>query len=176
MGTFSWIKAERSGKVANVRTNAPLKILIPQEFGGGFIKGHYEGYGEVFDGEKRYSLYEIIAFWNADLIPSYFIPLGYNGDKFPNVKCDDEYTTKNSLLGLRIGCYVNQVDKLKYPLKLVSVGYKGTYEDCEGRSYDDPNQGLTPLTWEEADAFIQREKERSPEKEATWSFIPKKIE
>ena len=59
------------------------------------------------------------------------------------------------------------MDKLKYPLKLVSVRYKGTYEDCEGCSYDDPNQGLTPLTWEEADTYIRLQKERAPEKEVT---------
>ena len=39
-------------------------------------------------------------------------------------------------------------DKLKYPLKLVSVSYKGTYEDCDGVSYGDPNQGFFRTYWD----------------------------
>ena len=38
--------------------------------------------------------------------------------------------------------------KLKYPLKLVSASYKGTYEECEGRSYGDPNQGFYKTYWQ----------------------------
>lgn len=54
-------------------------------------------------------------------------------------------TIKNRLIGIDIGCYDEQVDQLKYPLKLVSVSYKGNYEDCNGRSYTDPNQGWSVL-------------------------------
>ena len=49
--------------------------------------------------------------------------------------------------GIEIGCYDNQVDKLKYPLKLVSSSYKGTYEECEMRSYGDPDQGFIKKYW-----------------------------
>lgn len=48
-------------------------------------------------------------------------------------------------IGIGIGCYDDQIDKLKYPLKLVSVSYTGTYEDLKGRSYGDPNQGWSPI-------------------------------
>ena len=45
MGCFSWLKADKLTKVANVVEDKPFKFLIPQEFGGGFIKDHYQGYG-----------------------------------------------------------------------------------------------------------------------------------
>jgi len=54
----------------------------------------------------------------------------------------DCYTDGNRSLGIDIGCYDKEIDKLKYPLKLVSVSYKGTYEDLETYSYGNPNQGF----------------------------------
>ena len=54
----------------------------------------------------------------------------------------------NRCNGIDIGCYDEQVDKLKYPLKLVSASYKGTYEECAGRSYSDPNQGFSKGYWD----------------------------
>ena len=37
------------------------------------------------------------------------------------------------------------------PLKLVSASYKGTYEDCSGISYGDPNQGFDDYEWSDPD-------------------------
>jgi hypothetical protein len=34
------------------------------------------------------------------------------------------------------------IDELKYPLKLVSTSYNGTYEDFKTYSYCDPDQGF----------------------------------
>ena len=45
MGSFSWLKADKLGKVANIVEGAPFKFLIPAEFGGGFVKDHYQDYG-----------------------------------------------------------------------------------------------------------------------------------
>ena len=53
----------------------------------------------------------------------------------------DEFTDYNRNIGIDIGCYDDQIDKLKYPLKLVSVSFKGSYEDLDNPSYRDPNQG-----------------------------------
>ena len=33
------------------------------------------------------------------------------------------------------------------------MSYKGSYEDCNGRSYGDPNQGFTKGYWEQSDYF-----------------------
>ena len=152
MGSFSWLKADELTRVKNVAYDKPFKFLIPKEFGGGFIKDHYQDYGYLGtkeDGEPKYDMYEIIAFWNADKhMPFADDPnetvrdnLKWDGD-FPALKEIDEYTDDNRSLGIDIGCYDNQIDKLKYPLKLVSASYEGTYEECEGKSYNDPDQGF----------------------------------
>lgn len=55
----------------------------------------------------------------------------------------------NRCKGIDIGCYDKDIDKLKYPLKLVSASYNGTYEDCENKSYGDPNQGFYKTYWKD---------------------------
>ena len=74
----------------------------------------------------------------------------------------------NRCNGIDIGCYDRQIDKLKYPLKLVSASYKGTYEECAGRSYCDPNQGFNKGYWDKdtyADYDYYRHKLFKAEKE-----------
>lgn len=152
MGSFSWIKADTLTNVANIVENKAFKFLIPKEFGGGFIKDRYQDYGYLGikeDGSPKYDMLEILAFWNKDnKVPfeemSIIDKLKYNGE-FPLMKEIDEFTDDNRGLGIDIGCCDSRVEKLKYPLKLVSPSYEGTYEECEGKSYDDPNQGWSPL-------------------------------
>lgn len=144
MGSFSWLKADNLTKVANVAYGQPFKFLIPKEFGGGFIKDHYQDYGYLGkkeNGEPKYDMYELLAFWNKDMVRG---ELKYDGE-FPFLKEIDDYTRHNRSLGIDIGCYNHQIDRLKYPLKLVSCSYKGTYEDLGNRSYGDPLQGFCPL-------------------------------
>ncbi|MCD7996455.1 MAG: hypothetical protein LUH21_04395 [Clostridiales bacterium] len=152
MGSFSWLKADDLTKVANIVYGEPFKFLIPKEFGGGYIKDKYHGYGYLGtkeDGSPKYDMYELLAFWNKDMkIPfeekTVATILKYNGE-FPLLKEIDEYTNRNRSLGIDIGCYDNEIDKLKYPLKLVSVSYMGAYEDLNKPSYGDPNQGFGKL-------------------------------
>ena len=165
MGSFSWLKADKLTKVANIAYGKPFKCLIPEEFGGGFIKDNYQDYGYLGtkeNGEPKYDMYELLAFWNANMkYPAYEFNaygsdrifdalydertvkdyLNWDGD-FPLLKEIDEYTRKNRSIGIDIGCYDAEIDKLQYPLKLVSASYKGTYEECDGKSYNDPNQGF----------------------------------
>ena len=54
----------------------------------------------------------------------------------------DKYTDHNRGLGIDIGCYDKDILKLKYPLKLVSASFDGTYEDLETCSLGDPDQGF----------------------------------
>ena len=146
MGSFSWLKADKLTRVANIVWGAPFKFLIPEEFGGGFIKDHYQDYGYLGtkeDGSPKYDMYELLAFWNAE-DKNIKDKLMWDGD-FPMLKEIDQYTMKNRLKGIEIGCYDNEINSLKYPHKLVSASYKGTYEECEGRSYNDPEQGFVPL-------------------------------
>lgn len=154
MGSFSWTKADRLTKVANIVEGKPFKMLIPQEFGGGYVKDHYQGYGRVGlkqDLSPKYDMYELLAFWNAD--EEARSRLRYDGE-YPLMKEIDEYTDHNRLIGIDIGCYDYEIDALKFPLKLVSASYRGSYEDCDGRSYADPMQGSGSLSWSERDDII----------------------
>lgn len=65
----------------------------------------------------------------------------FNGEYNP-LKEIDEHTNFNRNLGIDIGCYDEEIDKLTYPLKLVSVSFKGSYEDLDKPSYGDPDQGV----------------------------------
>lgn len=137
MGSFSWNKADELTEIENVVIGSSFKFLIPKEFGGGFIKDEYQDYGYLGtkeDGSPKYDMLEILAFWNKAK------GLKYDGD-YPIMKEIDDYTKHNRTKGIEIGCYDYQIDKLKYPLKLVSASFKGTYEDLKKPSYGDPDQG-----------------------------------
>ena len=138
MGSFSWNKADKLTAIENVAYGSSFKFLIPKEFGGGFIKDKYQDYGKLGireNGEPKHDMYELLAFWNKadDLL--------YDGE-YPLMKEIDEYTRKNRGKGIDIGCYNEEILKLKYPLKLVSPSFKGTYEDLETCSLGDPDQGF----------------------------------
>lgn len=140
MGSFSWNKADKLTAIENVAYDKPFKFLIPKEFGGGFIKEKYQDYGHLGvkeNGKHKYDMYELLAFWNKAE------GLEYNGE-YPLMKEVDEYTNKNRNKGIDIGCYNSDILKLKYPLKLVSVSFKGTYEDLLTCSLSDPVQGFWP--------------------------------
>ena len=147
MGSFSWLRADKTTKRKNLTEGDSYKILIPQEFGGGFIKDTYYDYGYVFyDTKKEADLYGILAYWNK------CEGMIYDGDDYPTTMEDilnrgNTCLQNNRRKGINIGCYDDQIDRLKYPLKLVSASYKGTYEDCEGKSYGDPDQGFGKTYW-----------------------------
>lgn len=147
MGSFSWLRADKTTKRKNLTEGDSYKILIPQEFGGGFIKDTYYDYGYVFYGTKKEAdLYGVLAYWNK------CEGMIYDGDDYPTTMEDilnrgNTCLQNNRRKGINIGCYDDQIDRLKYPLKLVSASYKGTYEDCEGKSYGDPDQGFGKTYW-----------------------------
>ena len=147
MGSFSWMRADYTTKRSNLTCGDRYKILIPQEFGGGFIEDIYFDYGYVFyDTDHEADLYGILAYWNKceDMI--------FDGEEYPSTMKDilergNTCLQSNRHKGINIGCYDKQIDKLKYPLKLVSASYKGTYEECDGKSYGDPEQGFCKTYW-----------------------------
>lgn len=153
MGCFSWTFADRIGREANLREHEPYKLLIPEKFGGGHLIDRYQGYGIITDW-GTFDMYELIAFWNGDmklrdgsLVKDH---LKWDGD-YPFLKEKDQYTDHNRGIGIDIGCYDEQMDKLQYPLKLVPVNSTLTYEYCHGYSYGDPNQGWDRLSWKHYD-------------------------
>ena len=149
MGSFSWLRADKTTKRSNLTNGDRYKILIPQEFGGGFIKDTYWDYGDVFhydDTKADADLYGILAYWNK------CDGMTYDGDEYPSTMKDilgrgNTCLQSNRCKGIEIGCYDDEIDELKYPLKLVSASYKGTYEECEGKSYGDPAQGFYKTYW-----------------------------
>lgn len=154
MGTFSWLRANVDTEKANIAWGDKYACLIPKEFGGGYIEDLYNGYGLMGcreNGSPEYDLYELLAFWNKDTkyngktIGDY---LKYDGE-FPNLKETDGFTDANRSMGIDIGCYDRQIDRLKYPLKLVSVSYakNHTYEDCPYKSFGDTEQGFHSYSW-----------------------------
>ena len=157
MGSFSWLRANVDTEKANIAEGDKFACLIPKEFGGGYIEDTYQDYGNLGikeDGSPKYDLYELLAFWNNDR--PYFHGAGktvkdnlhYNGD-FPNLKEIDEFTDANRSIGIDIGCYDREIDRLKYPLKLVNVSYakNHTYEDCPYKSFGDIEQGFCSYNW-----------------------------
>ena len=148
MGSFSWMRADKTTKRSNLTYGDRYKILIPQEFGGGFIKDTYFDYGYVFyNTDHEADLYGILAYWNK------CDGMIYEGEEYPSTMRDilergNTCLQSNRCKGINIGCYDNKIDKLRYPLKLVSASYKGTYEECDGRSYGDPEQGFRKTYWD----------------------------
>lgn len=161
MGSFSWLRANINTEKANIAEGDKFACLIPKEFGGGYIEDTYQDYGNLGtkeDGSPKYDMYELLAFWNKDR-PYFHLSytgagktvkdnLYYNGD-FPNLKEIDEFTDANRSIGIDIGCYDREIDRLKYPLKLVSVSYakNHTYEDCPYKSFGDTEQGFCSYNW-----------------------------
>lgn len=151
MGSFSWTRADKVTKRKNLTQGDQYKILIPEEFGGGYIVDTYYDYGYVFyenANKSNADLYGILAYWN------HCEDMHFDGEEYPSTM--DEILARgntceqhNREKGIKIGCYNEDVEKLKYPLKLVSMSYKGTYEDCTMRSYSDPEQGFGKTYWEE---------------------------
>jgi hypothetical protein len=138
MGSFSWNKADKLTAIENVACGKSFKFLIPKEFGGGFIQDKYQDYGYLGtkeDGSQKYDMYELLAFWNKAE------GLKYDGE-YPLMKEIDDYTDDNRRKGIDIGCYDTDILKLKYPLKLVSPLFDGSYEDLETCSLGDPDQGF----------------------------------
>ena len=144
MGSFSFLRADKTTKRSNLTDGDKYKILIPQEFGGGFIKDIYYDYGKVFyydETKEEADLYGILAYWNK------CDGMIYDGNEYPSTMKDILNRGKTCLQNnRRKGIYL-QKSELKYPLKLVSVSYKGTYEECDMVSVNDPNQGFGKSYW-----------------------------
>lgn len=149
MGSFSFIRADKKTKRKNLTDGDVYKILIPKEFGGGFIKDIYWDYGKVFeynDTHELADLYGILAYWNK------CEGMIFEGKEYPSTMKDiiergNTCLLENRCKGIDIGCSNKDINNLKYPLKLVSASYKGTYEECDMRSYPDPEQGFIKTYW-----------------------------
>lgn len=143
MASFSYIysdyDADPNGKAA-ITENDTVKILVPQKFGGGFIKAKYIDYGrcELESGKLLSDCY-IAALWN-------------NKDFSETLK--EKFGIKNALEGLNNEeqlreiwadgiDYIGDVDGAiaEFPVKIIKETSNMTYEECRFHIISDPEQG-----------------------------------
>lgn len=162
MGSFSFLKADNLTKVANIVYKAPFKFLIPAEFGGGYIKDYYQDYGYLDKETDKYSIlypgpkydmHEFLAVWNYKYLNQLFenneskkviVRTDSNGNINMMPKISDD-TKHNRNIGIDLFFSDLYYKPFIYQLKLVSCSFKGSYEDCEGVSENDPEQGFKKL-------------------------------
>lgn len=143
MASFSYIysdyDADPNGKAA-ITENDTVKILVPQKFGGGFIKGKYVDYG-------RFELE------NGKLLSDCYIAALWNNKDFSGI-LKEKFGIKDVLFGLDddeqlreiwpVGIeYVGDVDGAiaEFPVKIIKEASNMTYEECRFHIIDDPEQG-----------------------------------
>lgn len=155
MGEFSWLYAVRTSKQANIESGNKIKLLIPKEYidtyGAPALTGVLDGYGcfttKVKGKKYELDLYGVLGFMNKHMCEysGNAIEKEWQRDKNPMGLSD----TNENRCGIGFGCYGFEILCSDYPLKLVPCDYEGTYEDCEGVSFGDPNQGWCKTLWDE---------------------------
>ena len=143
MASFSYIysdyDADPNGKAA-ITENDTVKILVPQKFGGGFIKGKYVDYG-------RFELE------SGKLLSDCYIGALWNNKDFPQI-LKEKFGIKNAFEGLdneeqlkeiwSDGIdYVGDVDGAiaEFPIKIIKETSDMKYEKCRFHIISDPEQG-----------------------------------
>ena len=162
MGSFTWLRADKNiseNGQANICYGEKIKVLIPNEFGGGSIEGEYLDYGLVEEADgNQYDLLELVAIWNSPELKKKLAELGYQNVNLKAVGEEETLDAKISDIirsyGIIISCYDEDHAKIKFPLKLVDEKTKVNYENCEYFSIGDPKQGFEEWYWEEFDEVM----------------------
>ena len=143
MASFSYIysdyDADPNGKAA-ITENDTVKILIPQKFGGGFIKGKYVDYGRFeLESGKLLSCCYIGALWNNKDFPEILKEKFGIENVFEGL--DNEEQLKE-IWGDGID-YVGDVDGAiaEFPVKIIKEANDIKYEECRFHIIGDPEQG-----------------------------------
>ena len=143
MASYSYIysdyDANPNGK-ASITENDTVKILIPQKFGGGFIKAKYVDYG-------RFELE------SGKLLSDCYIGALWNNEDFTKI-LKEKFGFKNAFEGLDTEeqlseiwedgiDYVGDVDGAiaEFPVKIIKETSNMTYEECCFHIIGDPEQG-----------------------------------
>ena len=143
MASFSYIysdyDADPNGKAA-ITENDTVKILVPQKFGGGFIKAKYVDYGrfELESGKLLSDCY-IGALWNNKNFPQILKEKFEIKDVLSGLD-DDEQLREIWSDGIE---YVGDVDGAiaEFPVKIIKEKSNITYEECRFHIISDPEQG-----------------------------------
>jgi hypothetical protein len=123
-------------------------------FGGGSLDGVYEDYGVVsFSDGMSVDLYELIAMWNsAELVDVAVNLLGLDEEEARVKFMGGAFTRFARNVGIRIGCYDDDMVRLQYPLRVVPAdNVSVSYETVGGISVVDPNQGFYARPWGDYD-------------------------
>lgn len=151
-GEFSLIKADRNGKYANIGKNETVKMLIPQKFGGGFIKGKFGGTGLITENGINYSIYELAGIWNSKEMFELVKEMGYDNPARKNYvdsPVNDKITERIQNVGIMYTIYDENHVRAEYPIKIVSEDCDMTYEECAGISLYDKNVGIKKWEWKD---------------------------
>lgn len=153
MGSFSFMYAD-GGKnnQANMLPGDRVRVLVPMLMGGGSLSGTYADYGVVeFSDGTSVDLYELIALWNSAAVRAAAAKV--TGVPALDAACkmvDGEFTPFARNVGIRVGCYDEDMLRLDWPLRIVPAeNGDATYENVEGVSVGDPNQGFYARAWDE---------------------------
>lgn len=153
MGSFSFMYADGGkGNQANMLPGDDVRVLVPALFGGGSLDGVYADYGDIaLADETTVDVYELLALWNSSELRDALIGGTGMCEEEVNVKgVDDVWTPFTRMVGIRVGCYDEDMLCLDWPLRIVPAENAGaTYENVEGVSVDDPNQGFYARAWDE---------------------------
>ena len=155
MGSFSFMYAD-GGKSnqANMLPGDDVRVLVPALFGGGSLDGVYEDYGVVsFSDGMSVDLYELIAMWNsAELVDVAVNLLGLDEEEARVKFMGGAFTRFARNVGIRIGCYDDDMVRLQCPLRVVPIEKaSASYETVGGVSVGDPNQGFYARPWGDYD-------------------------
>ena len=154
MGSFSFMYAD-GGKNnrANMLPGDRVRVLVPELFGGGSLDGTYEDYGVVSTDDGNVDVYELLALWNsAELVDVAVNLLGYDEEEARVKFMGGAFTRFARNVGIRIGCYDDDMVRLQYPLRVVPIeDASASYETVGGVSVGDPNQGFDAYPWGDYD-------------------------
>lgn len=155
-GNFSLIKAD-NGKYANIEKNETVKMLVPKEFGGGFIKGKFDGTGLIIENGINYSIYELAGIWNSKEMFELVKEMGYDNPARKNYvdsPINDKITEKIQKIGIAYTIYDADHVRAKYPIKIVSEDCNYSYEECDKISLYDKSGGQKRWEWKEWQKFF----------------------
>ena len=154
MGSFSFMYAD-GGKnnQANMLPGDKVRVLVPELFGGGSLNGVYDDYGEVSTDDGDVDFYELLALWNsAELVDAAVNLLGFDEEEARVKFMGGAFTRFARNVGIRIGCYDDDMVRLQYPLRVVPIeNASASYKTVQGISVGDPNQGFYARPWSDYD-------------------------
>ena len=151
-GEFSLIKADRDARYANIGKGDVVKLLIPSEFGGGYIRGKYDGAGLIVENGISYSIYELAGIWNSREMYKLAEEMGYeNPARKPYIDTpqNDKVTERIQNVGLMHTANEIEHARAEFPIKIVTADRRLAYEECQNISLYDRNKGCKQWEWKD---------------------------